>query len=670
MLGPFFNPHFLRSKKVIVTTIEQFSSIVAGWSGLIACDTETFGSLNERMSHPRLLGIALAPERTSNDVHAIYIPHSVFINGSWLTEQNDIIGHSEFREWLVTHLLVGHNFTYDQKWVDLNCNVTTMWVADTRIMWHLASAPAGPFGYGLKDAQVSLLGWKDRGDKELELQVKSRGGSLKRGDHYLADLEILSKYACLDVIATMEVYKKLKPWFDTHDYMPLLRSMMAYNELLEVNSGVGVRASREGLERALKRLKTVRDTAMRKLNENLEQEIGELEADWADRHAAKYKREANRTRYLNDRSKWTKFNWNSDAHKRELFYEKLGQEVVYTTESGKPSTDTDSVKMMRHHFRDLYLRYNEIDTLINNFVQPYIECISSAGRIHPGFNICGTVSYRLSGFKPYLLNAPFSQKIVMKNFICDEGYVGIHMDLAAIEPTITAHYSEDKALLKVFRDGLGDIYLDLARDIFPTNKELQDGYDPRVPISSKIKRQFETERSVAKVVQLAVQYTGTGHTVSRKLTQSGIDTSVEQATDYVRAYWRKFRRVAEWQYQLREVNRRDGHLRNVIGRIIRVPDPEYKDLPNRFVQSSAHDVLILIVLEIERLNKERNAGMLPVLIDCHDSTSWQAPMAHKELALDIFRQALYNINQQLALSVQVKMELKTFKTLAGLKGDD
>jgi hypothetical protein len=38
-------------------------------------------------------------------------------------------------------------------------------------------------------------------------------------------------------------------------------------------------------------------------------------------------------------------------------------------------------------------------------------------------------------------------------------------------------------------------------------------------------------------------------------------------------------------YQLSEVNRRERFLRNVVGGIIRVPDPDYKDLPNRFIQS-------------------------------------------------------------------------------------
>jgi DNA polymerase I-like protein with 3'-5' exonuclease and polymerase domains len=289
--------------------------------------------------------------------------------------------------------------------------------------------------------------------------------------------------------------------------------------------------------------------------------------------------------------------------------------------------------------------------------------------LHPGFNICGTVSYRLSGFKPYLLNAPFDESQILRHLRCDEGYIGVHADLSAIEPTITAHYSEDPALQKVFGKGLGDVYLDLALELFPRDQELKEGYNPHVPITKAVKSRFEKQRKIAKVIQLAVQYTGTGHTVARNLNKDGVPTTLAQADGYVRAYWRKFHKVHEMNVRLREINRKEGHLRNVIGRIIQVPDPEYKDLPNRFVQSSAHDVLVLWVLEIYRLCKERAIGIKPILLDCHDSTSNQVPEHQAEALEGVYKEALTNINTELGLSVTIKMEMKRFKDLGGLKGD-
>jgi DNA polymerase I-like protein with 3'-5' exonuclease and polymerase domains len=352
----------------------------------------------------------------------------------------------------------------------------------------------------------------------------------------------------------------------------------------------------------------------------------------------------------------------------------MGLDATETTDSGLASTSADA---LRHSIRnklgteknptlEAYLKYEKANTLSTNFTGPYLESVRDS-RLHPGFNICGTVSYRLSGFKPYLLNAPFDEKAVLRHLRCDKGFVGVHADLSAIEPTITAHYSEDSSLLKVFRDGLGDIYLDLALELFPNDRNLHEGYNPNVPITEAVKKQFSKQRKVAKVIQLAVAYTGTGHTVSKNLSKDGIPTTVDEGERLVSAYWRKFHRVAEFNNRLRELNRTQGYLRNVIGRIIRVPNPEYKDIPNRFIQSSAHDVLVLWVLEIYRLCEVRGIKIKPIILDCHDSSSNQCPADQGASLQGVYVEALRTINKELNLCVTVKAEIKTFLTLAGLK---
>lgn len=650
-----------------VRTAERLREVAAKWSGKLACDTETFGKIWDTTNR-RLLGISFSPEFTSAGPRNIYIPLNEYVDGIWKWNGYESLTQA-IHEILSKSDCIGHNFTYDKVWIQECLGLNTSWHADTRIMWHMSAAPAGPRPYGLKDAQKELLGWSESNDKELELHVKSRGGSLKKGEHYLADTEILSKYACLDTESTLKVYNLLSVFFDRHSYWPLLRSIMAYNELLEENTRVGVAVDEGGLLEAHRRLLATKEAALSRFMKGVEKEVAELQEDWKDRHVSKYKREYNVRHYLSSPDKWTKFNLNSDSHKRELFYGKLAFPVLETTESGKPSTGADAIKLNKHPALIDYLKYEKANTLSTSFSGPYLESLYRS-RLHPGFNICGTVSYRLSGFKPYLLNAPFDEKDILKNLKCDEGWIGVHADLAAIEPTITAHYSEDPTLLKVFRDGLGDIYLDLALMLFPRDQQLQQGYNPNLPITKAIKEQFASQRKIAKVIQLAVQYTGTGHTVSRNLTKDGIPTDFAQAQRYVNAYWQKFHKVAEFNARLREVNRQEGMLRNVIGRIIRVPDPDYKDLPNRFIQSSGHDILILWVLEIYRLCKAEGIAIKPVLLDCHDSTSNQVLIGTEKRVKEIYDIALTNIVDSLELCVKVKCESKYFSTLAGLKGDE
>lgn len=651
----------------LIENADELEAIFARWQGPLVADVETYGRVWDRANR-KLLGIAISPLHTPSPLKGIYVPINHFVNGAWHVKASpELI--KVLSSTLQNRELIGYNFTYDKRFIEEVLEIKTTWVADPRIMWHLASAPSGPRPYGLKDAQKDLLGWEETNEGELEEAVKAAGGSLRKGDHYLAPLSVLAKYACLDTYSTALVYQQLKPFFEAHSYWPLLRSIMAYNELLDDNSYLGVNVNLPGLHKANKRIIAIRDGALKRFFKAVKPEIAELEQDWVDRKIATYKRDYNKTHYLTNPDKWKRFNLNSDSDKRELFYGKMDFPVVEETESGKPSTSAGAIKGNAHPAIEPYLKYEKYNTLASNFVGPYIESTFES-RLHPGFNICGTVSYRLSGFKPYLLNAPFDEKLVMQNLTCDPGWVGVHADLSAIEPTITAHYSEDPSLLKVFRDGLGDIYLDLALSLFPNDKELHEGYDPHSPITKSVKERFSAQRKVAKVIQLAVQYTGTKYTVSKNLTKEGFPTSPFEADRYVRAYWQKFVAVERFNRRIRELNRRQGHLRNVIGRIIQVPDPEYKDLSNRFIQSSAHDVLMLWVLEIYKQCKLQDIPIRPILLDCHDSTSNQTPIEYADRLREVYAVSLLTVDASLQLAVSLKADIKMFKTMAGLKRDE
>lgn len=644
----------------VVTSVKRFQEVVGSWPTDIACDVETG-------QDTYLMGVSF-----SNGKSAIYIQVHSYIDGVFRAITSDLV--STLPLLLASKRFIGHNFTYDKTWLKKHWGWDSTWIADTRLMWHLSSAPAGPLPYGLKDAQTDLLGWETANDIEMIEHLKAKGVKLVPKErwgkyYYIADLQVIAKYACLDTLSTALIHAKLTPFFDYHDYWPMLCDIMAYNELLEVNTTLGVRVDVPALQRANKRLIEARDGAMKRVRKLLAAPIADLEAYWAETKALGYKSAHHKERFLASPEKWPKFNWNSDVQKRELFYKILKNPIVYLTDNKLPSTNADSVKQMTGEWVQAYLKYEKNNTLVTNYTSSYLSSIRS-GRLHPGFNICGTVSYRLSGFKPYLLNAPFDERLVMKTIVCDPGYIGLHADFKAIEPAMTAHYTEDPSLLKVFKLGLGDIYLDLALVLFPYDKELQNGYNPNIPVTKAIKERFARQRKIAKVIQLAVQYTGTKKTVAKNLTKEGIPTTEEQAADYVRAYWSKFRRVAEFNYQLKEVNRKQKHLRNVIGRIIRVPDPEYKDLSNRFIQSSAHDCLVRWVLIISRLVKERSIIMQPMLIDCHDSTSWQVKKEQLSDAKALFTDALKELNESLGLIVPVEVEMKTFTSFAGLKNDE
>lgn len=657
----------------------------------------------------KLLGVALAPlsGKFADGSDAAYVVINSYSFGQ--SEWNSLVSirsrPSDTFNTLRNHLhrvgLVGHNFCYDRGWIDSFFDVNTAWIADTRLMWHMSTVQDRTRPYALKDAQVEVLGWEARGDEELKAQVEARGGSLKKGDHYLADTDVLGYYAGLDAISTAQLYARCVPYFDDHEQWPLLARVMQFNTLLDLNTRLGVRADSPRLEAQVARLTSELLEGRKELASSVEPYVRQLIESWKAHQAAKYVSDRHRTEFLTDPSMWKRFNQGSDKQKRELFYGTMALPIVEHVKPRKdkktgrrvysqtPAVTFDAVTraIAASGRADLapmsaaYEKAEHAETMLKNFASPWLKALRvserptkdalSRARIHPPFNPCGTVTFRISGYKPYFLNLPFDERELMECFGCDEGFGGVHADLVSVEPAVTAHYSQDPFLLKVFRDGLGDVYLDLALTLFPYDQALREGYDPNVPVTAEVKERFKRQRKVAKIIQLAVQYTGTEYTVSASLTKAGFPTTLAEAEKLVAAYWKHFARVEKMNDAMKALHRRRGYLTNVVGRAVRVHRQYEKDVPNRLIQSSGHDILSLLwVPRIYELCQERDIDVRPILLDCHDSTSNQCPLSQVPALRQAYVDALEWTNEQLGMTVKVKADVKEFATLAGLKGEE
>lgn len=685
----------MRHNVRIVRTLSDWVALGVDLSKRHVADVETQGT------DPRdgkLLGVALAPLSGTfadgSEAAYVVVQEYIYSRSEWVAssvEHRDLHNHTLYdsvAHFLSSTELVGHNYCGDRAWLDSFFKVETVWHADTRLTWHMSSAPAKADGYGLKDAQVRVLGWAARGDEELAEQVRARGGSLSNGDHYLADTEVLGYYSGLDVVSTAQLYAATKPHFDQHAQWELLSDMMRFSALLDLNTRLGVRVDVPKLEKVTADLKEGLEKSREELRSLLSKYVSRLEEEWREDKAAGFSDtpagRAARDRFLASPDRWTRFNPGSDKQKRELFYGVMGLPIVKLVKPRKdkktgkrkysktPATTQDAVALsiVQSGRKDLlpvleaYDRAERLETLHNNFASKWLKAVKFS-RIHPPFNPCGTVSYRISGYAPYFLNLPFKERELMECFSCDEGFGGVHADFVSVEPTITAHYSQDPGLLKVFRDGLGDVYLDLALSIFPDEAALHAEYDPNVPLDPKVKKKFSALRDVAKVVQLAIPYTGTEYTISMNLR-----CTLERGAEILERYWQHFSAVARMNERIVRLHDKQGFIRNAIGRVIRMPWTEHKDTPNRMIQSSGHDLLTMWVLSIHRECQARKIDAVPILVDSHDATSWAAPKHQVPALRQVFEDTLREVNERVKLSVPIRAEVKEFYTLAGLKGDE
>ena len=632
-------------------------------SAPIAIDTETNG-LDPLAPNARLLGISLSQP----GVGSAYIVITKFDRKTNQFNANQLItvGHITYLRETLSHLnyAIGANYAFDADWISARLKVAVNFRFDTQIAWHHADAPYTQKSYGLKALQKEILGWSDSNAGELHANVKANGGDPKKGQYYFADIEVLGRYAALDALATYDGYVALKPFFDRHDYMAFHDRTCAYRTLLRENTVAGIFVNRPALETWIVETKL----HCEKLEVSFLGAVGSVAIQetlqyFVNKKAAVYKSDKGRLNFINQRYD---FNFDSNLHLSKLFYDVLGEEIREWTPAKVPAVHKTALMQMAHPAASYLLERNGLQKCIE-YAEAYLGSLSPLSTMHPSFNVTGTLTGRVSGFAPNVHQMPIGEESLMRCFEVPAGRIGAGADLTSVEPFFTAYFSDDPTLLKVYRDGRGDIYLDLALDMFPTNLELKQAYNPLTTPSAEVKKTFNDPRHIAKLVHLASQYGAGGPKIALILTQNGFPTDEIEGRRLHRLYWSKFKKVKEMEAGLYELNRQDGQVTNLFGRILRLPDMWCKDLLNRFIQSTGHDALIEWVFEVDRLRKERGVDMIPFILDWHDATYWHTPIEQEAAASAILSDALTAVNTRFALPYPLKAAVKIFKTLAEIK---
>lgn len=651
----------------VLDSVQAMESVLSKAPRDVVVDVETVGSVPGLEG---LLGVAIAFQNNSEEAQAYYVLFQSWnaINQT-LERPKD---HGTMAKYLTSMLrgkeLIGHNIEYDRKWIDASFGIRSAWKADTRIMWHLLDTEQTERGYGLKTAQTKILGWGASNEDELKNAVELAGGKLSKGDHYLAPVYIMAKYAKLDALATLGLFKLFSTELTRHDYWFFYRNIQRYGRLLAQCTARGVDVNKEQLEFSKQIIEKRVESLKEDIHAICKEQIEHLEKNWYVDDIASYKTSRGVANFVSDYHKHRRFNPSSSAQKATLFYELLEVPVTERTPTGRPKADKATIAAINHPSAKPFVELAENEKLLS-MTESYLDCIKD-NRIHFGYNICGTVTGRLGGFKPYALNLPFDSEEVMRPFTVSSGYVGIHSDLKSVEPCLIAAYSQDPTLLKVHRDGLGDVYLDFALIAFPDNRDLKEIYRPNEVCTEQVKNHFKKIRKACKIVHLAVGYTGTAVTVARSLSKEGFPTTEAEARILVAKYWDLFYRVKDLSARCRQVVDKNGFILNAFGRRLSVPRMFRKDSMNRLIQSSGHDALVAWVREIDKRRKKVLPSMRPVLIDTHDSTTWECPEGEYEVANRIFTDSLRAINDRLGLPVTLSCETKQFHTFYGLKNNE
>lgn len=669
----------------------------ANRSPVLAVDFETKGGdFSDEIS---IVGVGLAW-----DTGSVYIHWTDLFESSRQLLVDLICGHTE---------LIAHNVGFDGGVIYRLWGKHAKWKSCTYNLVASLANESPEQRWGLKHLMQSLLGWPEANDKEMDewlvtngyykgnrlldnspesLRTRFRAGTL-RADHaemWRTPREILGKYCVLDAEACYLLYTQVlypvaarfPDLLKHHDEclhsiklhieqkilgIPIDRDLLAARREVVVEEIAGKEKEFRLHQSVFNQIHSIEEDLMSELLEReppLHKKNGEVSKNWINWSSRVEKARSGEVPEY-------RFNLNSDPQLRYLFYQLLGYPPKLTTESGQPATSNRALKAFGQAGQIL-VDYNfSVKEL--GFLESYIEMTQNRPTIHPSFRTPGTVTGRLSSREPNLQQVPKS-KAMMSLFKARPGHVWVDIDFSALEPVVATEFSGDENMHQIYGDGkpLNDIYIFVMAHIpGMAEKARKLGYDPYNPTPeslARVKKELKHERSICKTVVLACQYGAGVNKILQTLEADGILLSYEEVALIHSSYWRLFAQLKDFAKSLEyEWRRNKGWILNGLGRPMAVSEDYRKDLLNRFVQSTGHDILTKYIYILSHSLDKYQIPWKPLIIDFHDATTVEVPEGYGQVVVAVMDEAMSLLNVELQGSIRLRGVPVVGRTLAEVK---
>ena len=307
------------------------------------------------------------------------------------------------------------------------------------------------------------------------------------------------------------------------------------------------------------------------------------------------------------------FNISSPKQLGNVLFEKLKiEDNPKKTKSGQYSTSEDVLQKLskKNEVVDLVLQYREYKKLKSTYVDALPEMVSNKDNlIHTDYAQAVTVTGRLSSNKPNLQNIPIKTKLGRKTrsaFIPrNNNNIILAADYSQVELRIMADFSQDKEMIKAFKEGQ-DIHQLTASKVFNVSLSSVD----------------DTMRRKAKEVNFGIIYGISPFGLSQNL-----QISRAEAKEIIDAYFNKFSDVKNYidnaiirarkkKYVETLLGRR-RYLRDIDSRNFTLRSFSERNAINSPIQGSAADIIKLAMIEISKWIKQ-NEFNSKMIMQVHD----------------------------------------------------
>jgi len=311
------------------------------------------------------------------------------------------------------------------------------------------------------------------------------------------------------------------------------------------------------------------------------------------------------------------FNINSTQQLSHILFEKMNMPTKgKTAKKTGYSTDVRVLEELAktYDFPKFILDYRQLMKLKNTYVDAIPRLINDeTGRVHTSFNQTIAATGRLSSTDPNLQNIPIRTELgrrIRKAFIPrDSKHKLLVADYSQIELRILAHFSEDKTLIKAFKDK-EDIHARTAAEVYGVD---MDEVTPE-------------KRRAAKTANFAVIYGVSAYGLSM---QSELD--VAQSKEFIDTYFARYPGIKKYMDNVKSSARENGYVTTMFNRIRYLPEINAKNYQvrqfaertaiNTPIQGTAADMIKVAMINIHK----KMAGMKSrMILQVHDELVFDA----------------------------------------------
>jgi len=340
------------------------------------------------------------------------------------------------------------------------------------------------------------------------------------------------------------------------------------------------------------------------------------------------------------------FNINSPSQMRIILFDKLQlQSSKKTAKGGEKSTDVDVLEKLAriHPLPKMILDYRQLAKLRSTYIDALPKLINpQTGRVHTSFNQTVAATGRLSSSDPNLQNIPIRTedgREIRKAFIANEGFQVLSADYSQIELRLMAHFAGDKALIDSFRRG-EDIHNRTAAEV--------NGID--------IENVTQAQRRAAKTANFAIIYGVSAYGLSQQS-----ELTVQQAKDYIEAYFERYPGVKRYMDDIITFAREKGYVETLLKRRRYLPDIQAKSRQarefaertaiNTPIQGTAADLIKAAMIKIAEKLKDKKSRMV---LQVHDELMFEQAESEREFLRDLVKSEMEGA---LKLDVPIKVDM-------------